>query len=255
MNTIPSSASRNRLTILDTIRGFTLCSMILYHFLWDLVFIAGISMPWYHGTGAYIWQQCICRTFILLSGFCWSLGKHPLKRGSIVVACSFIISAVTCIAMPENRVLFGVLTLLGSSMLLLFPLDKLFAKIKRPPVLFVCLLLSFFLFELCRELPYGYFAGIKLPKALYANYFTAYLGFPASSFYSTDYFALLPWFPLFVAGYFLFRLLSSMNLLAGEGLKKDYLPPFTFIGRHSLFIYLLHQPILYGITLFIMNLI
>ena len=57
----------------------------------------------------------------LLSGYCWSLGRRHLRRGLTVFAAGALVSAVTLIAMPENAVRFGVLTLLGSASLLLIP--------------------------------------------------------------------------------------------------------------------------------------
>ena len=51
--------------------------MIAYHACWDLVYLFHADWDWYRGTGAYIWQQSICWTFILLSGFCFSLGRRP----------------------------------------------------------------------------------------------------------------------------------------------------------------------------------
>ena len=72
---------RRRYQTLDTLRGVTIVSMILYHACWDLVWIFGADWPWYRSDGAYLWQQSICWTFILLSGYCWSLGRHRLRRG------------------------------------------------------------------------------------------------------------------------------------------------------------------------------
>ena len=53
---------------LDTLRGVTLVSMMAYHACWDLVYIFGMDWDWYGSFGAYLWQQSICWTFILLSG-------------------------------------------------------------------------------------------------------------------------------------------------------------------------------------------
>ena len=103
-----------RYHLLDSLRGLTLISMILYHGTWDLVYLYGVDWQWYHGTLAYAWQQSICWTFILLSGFCWNMVRHHLMRGLMVFGGGAIITLVTLIAMPENRVVFGVLTLLGS---------------------------------------------------------------------------------------------------------------------------------------------
>ena len=56
---------------LDTIRGLALVNMILYHLSWDQVYMFGADWDWYRSDGAYVWQQGICWTFILLSGYCF----------------------------------------------------------------------------------------------------------------------------------------------------------------------------------------
>lgn len=246
MNQADASPTSRRLSLLDEIRGLTLISMILYHFLWDLVYIAGFSIPWYHGTGAYIWQQSICRTFIFLSGFCWSLGRHPLKRGLTVWLSGGLVTLVTLVFLPENRVVFGVLTLIGSAMLLMIPVDRLLGRLKSFPGIVFLMGLSYFLFLLFLH------GDPLLPRGLYRGWFSAWLGFPAADFYSTDYFPLLPWFFLFLTGYLFHRLCASRELLRAAFLRKNHLPPAAFIGRHSLLIYLLHQPVLYGITMLMM---
>lgn len=252
----PEKQADSRYALLDEIRGLNLASMILYHFLWDLVFIAGIEIPWYTGTAGHIWQQSICWTFIFLSGFCWSLGRHRLKRGLTVFLAGGLVTAVTLAVMPQNRVVFGVLTLLGSSMLLMIPLDRLFAGIKDRRALTGCLIASIALFILFLPINNGFIgAGTKLPGALYADWLSTYFGFPMRSFYSADYFALLPWFILFLGGYFCYRVLLSANEEQGAAfrpftsfLRTSAVPLAAFAGRRSLLIYLLHQPVLYGIT-------
>ena len=62
---------RRRIAALDALRGLTLLSMIAYHTCWDLVYLFRMDWEWYRGTGAYIWQQSICWTFILLSLIPW----------------------------------------------------------------------------------------------------------------------------------------------------------------------------------------
>ena len=113
---------RRRYQVLDTIRGLALVSMILYHASWDMVYMFGADWPWYHGFAAHVWQQSICWTFILLSGYCWSLGRRQLRRGLTVFLCGALITAVTWFFMPGNLVYCGVLTLLGASSMLLVPL-------------------------------------------------------------------------------------------------------------------------------------
>jgi uncharacterized membrane protein len=217
--------------------------------MWDLVYIAGIKVSWFSGKGAHIWQQSICWTFILLSGFCFSLGRKPLKRGLTVFAGGALVSVVTCIAMPDSRILFGVLTCLGSCMILLALIEKWVKKIPNA----AGLIGSFAAFAVLRNVSGGSLGFenwviCQLPEGLYRNYFTAYLGFPQRGFYSTDYFPLIPWFFLFLTGFFLFRILDSKNL-NGRLFSRGQIPVLNWLGRNSLLVYLLHQPILYGLCL------
>ena len=236
-----------RLAGLDTIRGITLLSMMLYHTCWDLVFLFGKKIPGYSGLGGYVWQQSICWTFILLAGFCWSLGHHHLKRGLIVFGSGILITFVTLLAMPESRVIFGVLTLIGSCMLLLIPMEKLLLKLRTE----IGLAGSFLLFLLFRNVNTGYLGFenwniLKLPDGFYENLFTTYLGFPQKGFFSADYFSLLPWFFLFLTGFYLYPLVQKNHMM--EKLFSWRVPGFDVIGRHSLLIYLLHQPAVFGIS-------
>lgn len=237
---------KKRYDILDSLRGLTLISMIFYHTMWDIVYIYGVDAPWYESEAAYIWQQSICWTFILLSGFCWSMGRRHLKRGLIVLGLSVIISAVTILVMPESRILFGVLSLIGTAMLVMIPLDKLLKKVNP----YIGIAVAFALFVVTRNVPSGTLGFedwhlMWLPEGLYSNLFTAYLGFPDSAFFSTDYFPVLPWMFLYITGYFLYHIFRRRDWL--KRLTRRGVAPLSFMGRHSLIIYALHQPIVYGV--------
>ena len=108
---------KKRYSLLDTIRGMVLVSMVIYHAVWNCVYIYGKVWSWYQSKGAYIWQQSICQTFILLSGFCFCLGRNPWKNGLRVFGSGLIVTTATCLVMPQNRVVFGVLTCIGSCIL------------------------------------------------------------------------------------------------------------------------------------------
>lgn len=251
-------AASPRYPILDNLRGITLTSMILYHAVWDLVYIFGVPWDWFGSFGAYLWQQSICWTFILLSGFCQGLARsgeaaskdavrslRAAKNGLTIFGAGLLVTAVTLVFMPAERVVFGVLTLIGSSMLLLTFMRGLLTRI--PPA--VGLAAGFLLFAFVKGVNGGWLGFfdvgiVSLPRWLYANLFTAFLGFPTADFYSTDYFSLLPWFFLFLTGYFLCRFLSRKGKMRLPAQRP--LPLFAFMGRHSLVIYLLHQPIVYG---------
>lgn len=242
-----------RLHLLDAFRGFLMLNMIAYHGMWNLVYLFGVKVGWYAGTPKYLWQQFICWSFILLSGFCWNFSRNHLKRGLLVFGGGAVVSLVTCVLMPENRILFGVLTCIGSCMILMIPAEKWAKKVPAAAGLAG----SFLLFLLLRNCPKGNLGFEKwivcqLPRWLYRNNLTAYLGFPQPGFFSTDYFSLIPWIFLFVAGYYLHRVLEEKNL--NEKLfARGNVPVLNWIGRHSLIVYLLHQPILYGLGMLIFS--
>ena len=242
---------KTRLHLLDALRGFLIVHMIAFHGMWNLVYLFGVKADWYSGTPKYIWQQFICWSFILLSGFCWSMSRNHLKRGLLVFGGGAVVSLVTCLLMPENRILFGILTCIGSCVLLMIPLEKMLRRIPSG----IGAAVSFAVFALLRNCNKGTlgFEGFEictLPDTLYCGHLTAFLGFPPRDFFSTDYFSLLPWFFLFLTGYFLFQITSKHGW--NEKLfARGQFPFLNWIGRHSLIVYLLHQPVLYGLGILI----
>ena len=263
-----------RYHVLDFFRGIVVISMLVYHTVWDLVNIAGFSWDWYDSAAAYVWQQSICWSFILLSGFCWSLGSHHLRRGLIVTAASALVSAVTIFIMPDEGVIFGVLTLIGISMLIMIPFDMFvelisggrsnilkgtvrhrLVRIRNAAVSAAGTAIFAILFFITRnagrgELGFESFKIAALPDSLYINLVTAFFGFPGEGFYSSDYFPLIPWLFLFILGYFIFRLFAHADLIYVFS-GKDGKNIVSFMGRHSLIIYLLHQPVIYAVIMLI----
>ena len=236
-----------RYELLDSLRGLVLVSMILFHTCWDLVYIFGIKWGWYKEAGAYIWQQRICWSFILLSGFRWPLGKRHLKRGLLVLSAGGVISLITVVFMPENRVIFGVLTMLGTCTLIMIPLERLFRRIPSLAGFAVMVLL----FVGTKNVNRGYLGFeewnfFRLPQFLYRGGFMTFLGFPEPGFYSTDYFSLFPWLFLFLSGYFIYRMMKGKKDLL-QKYFVDGFKPFSFLGKHSLSIYMAHQPLIFGL--------
>ena len=232
---------------IDNIRAIAMISMIIFHAVWDLVYLYGMDWEWYRSDMAFVWQQSICWTFILLSGFCWSFSKNPLKQGLIVSAGGLIVTAVTLIFSYNSRVIFGVLNLIGASALLMIPLKKWFEKMPAVAGFFAMFLLFGFTYGINdRHLGFFGLELIELPWDLYKNLFTTFLGFPEIWFYSSDYFSLLPWTFLYFAGYFLYRMWKEGEIPGANCLDRK-LPVLTWLGKHSLIIYMLHQPVIFGI--------
>lgn len=238
--------NQKRYAGLDCLRGINLISMILYHGTWDLVYIFGLDWKWFQSDFAYFWQQSICWLFILLSGFCWNFGRKKWRRGLTVFAAGCIITIVTKLFMPSGVIIFGILTLLGSCMLLMILLDKWFVHQNRE----IGVVVAFILFVVTRNVNYGYLGFenwnlLRVPESWYLNDFTTYLGFMKPGFFSADYFSVIPWFFLFMTGYFLYGIMMKGNLL--EKVETGKYRWLEWLGRHSLLVYMLHQPLVFAI--------
>lgn len=245
MPKIPKRETK-RYYLIDSIRGLAIINMIFYHLIFDLVYLYNFNWIWFKGIYAFIWEQGICWTFIIISGMSQNLSHHPYRDFFIIFFSGVLVSVVTYLFSPEVVIYFGILSLLSVSILLLTVLKKYFSKID-PYIGFVIFII---LFVVTRNINFGYlgfgeFNFYKLPDFLYPQtpgWIQTFIGFTPHSFYSSDYFSLVPWFFLFVVGFYLFRVLNkSRNSYI---LKKKGNRYLAFLGRHSLLIYLLHQPII-----------
>jgi len=238
---------KDRYTLIDILRGLAVIAMIVYHTMWDLVYVHGLALGNWADRPLWrvLFQAAIRWSFVLLSGFCFQMGKKHWKRGLTVFGGGVIITLVTMVVMGDYAIHLGVLTFLGSAMLLTIPAHKLFKNIPC----WLGFAVSLGLFLVTEHLALGY-VGIGtyryyLPFGLYANYFTAWLGMPSWSFYSADYVPLFPWLFMFWMGYFAYSAFKKWNWL--KALSCVRCKPLEWIGRNALLIYMLHQPVVYGV--------
>lgn len=238
---------KERYYLLDALRGATLVSMILYHAAFDLVEMYGVEISWFWDTPGYLWQQSICWTFILLSGFSWRLGHHPLKRGGLIFLCGLVITAVTVVFMPSERIFFGILTFTGTAMLVMAGLHPFLQKCPQA----AGLLFSAAAFFLTRNINSGawgfeFLSFGKVPESFYHGIFMTALGFPYKGFFSGDYFSFFPWFFLYLCGYFLYGILMSQKEVRQLLMRR--VPVLEWIGKHTLPIYMAHQPVILAVA-------
>ncbi len=219
---------KSRIWELDAFRGVCILGMVIVHLLYDLN--SAYHIPALQASRLYRfaldWGAVL---FILLSGICATLGRHPIRRGLTVFAGGLICSFATWLlyrlglAHKSLIIYFGILHCLGVCMLL-WPLAK------RLPG-FLLLLLG---------------AILCIPSAAAGTWWTMPLGFPPPNFASSDYFPLLPNLGYFLIGSSLGKYLYSRKttLFPNVNTRNPLITAFTFIGRHALLVYLLHQPVI-----------
>lgn len=243
-----SKTTHKRLQQIDILRGLTVLSMVAYHFTWDLVHLVKYPVSWFYELPGILWQQSICWSFILISGYSISLSlnrkectssdtQHKMQpakssttrsilqstmqsamqsgvlRGLRLVCFGALITVASFFVFPLQPIYFGVLTLLGSAAVLTAVLYPALKRLNPSPGL----LLSFVLFAITYGIGDGFFGFfglplVKLPNVLYQNLTTAYFGLPFVGFRSADYYPLFPWIFLFLTGFFLQGVLERKTL-------------------------------------------
>ena len=241
-------AEDRRYYLIDALRGLALVNMLGYHFLYDVNVVYGRDPEYFLRPAVHVWQQYICWSFILIAGLSFHWGKrHNLRRGLFLNACGLAVTLVTLIALPSEAIWFGILNFMGCAVLLTVPLEKGLRNVSPAWGLAVC----FLLFLLLKHVDSGYVGFgpflYRLPAGLYRFRILAPLGFPDPAFRSSDYFPMLPWYLLFLCGWFLGRLLEQSKALQRAARIK--IPFLSAAGRRTIWVYLLHQPVCYLVAL------
>ena len=223
-----------RIWELDALRGLALLGMMGIHFVYDLVDLFGV-WNWQQPAWYLFFKNNYGAVFFLISGISATLGSHPVKRGAQVFLCGFLCTGVTLamyllgFAGKGIIIYIGVLQCLGLCMML-WPLFR-----RCPDRGLVALGLAMTI------------AGWYLRTQAFPFWLLTPLGFAPYGFTSSDYFPLLP-----NLGYFLLGAVVGKRAYAGrKSLFPRETPPLGFLrwlGRHSLMIYLLHQPVLAAIV-------
>ncbi|MCL2301578.1 MAG: DUF1624 domain-containing protein [Firmicutes bacterium] len=233
---MPETASHPRYALLDELRGAAIILMVVYHAFYLLAFVFGsrAGRTLFDFMGPV--QPFIAGTFILLCGVCCRFSRSNLRRGLKLAGAAALVTLAT-LAMKlfgvDEVIRFGVLHFLACAVLLFALLERLPGKLPPLPQIIIFAAL-FFVWR---------FVPPPLPPT---DFFPLYaLGFPSSVLRSADYFPLLPWIFLFLAG-------TAIGIYAKQGrfprwCVKSRVPALAWLGRHSLLIYLLHQPLLFGV--------
>lgn len=241
--------NKTRYSLIDSLRGLALVNMLAFHFLYDYFVMYGLQPYWPVHPYVVIWERFICVSFILISGISLNFSTHPYRRGIIINLFGLVITAVTAIVMPNQIIIFGILNLIGCSMIVTQALRRLLEKINPFAGAAASFLLFAFFYGVSRQYV-GFFEVrlLELPNALYrTNYFAAF-GIHNKKFFSTDYFPLFAWMFLFICGFFLWKAVCALHWERFFSIK---IPVLNIIGKYTLWIYMIHQPVLIGICFLI----
>jgi len=235
-----------RFVELDLLRSFAIVGMVFLHILWDLDYFEILPL----NRDIYRFQVIIPLVFFLLVGICLAVGRNkregqPIEqqkayharlvlRGLKIFSIGMLFTTVTMLAMPDRPIIFGVLQFIGLSIILSIP----FLRLRSFNVLFAALFILA-----------GFVAGgivVESPTALHLA-----IGLHQANVWehTIDYFPLLPWFGVTLFGVALGNFLYCGNerrFKMPDFSERKPVAAFSWLGRHSLAIYVLHQPVIAG---------
>ncbi len=226
----------------DNLRGLAIIMMVTYHFIFDLTFFGIFPFNIYSG---FLWYfaRITAVTFIFVMGLSLTLSysraeiigdkkagsfEKYLKRGLKIFSLGLGVTLVTWIFIPSEFIIFGVLHFIGIAIIISYPLIKSKNLNLYLGIFFILV-------------------GTYLGNFTFNFNWLLWLGFIPQNFQTVDYFPIFPWFGVVLLGLYFGRILYKnyqRQFKFPDISERHVVRGFSFLGKNSLLIYLIHQPII-----------
>ncbi len=223
-----------RLKAIDALRGSAILAMIAYHFCYDLRYYGVLTADFEHSPFWLTARSSILSSFLLLAGISLVLAvranSSPAKfwrHIGIIAFCAVAVSAGSYALFPRTFIWFGVLHAIAVSLVLARPL------VAHPALAFALGVAVIV-------------AGVGFAHSDFNRLPLAWIGFMTVKPATEDYVPLFPWTGVLLLGVALGDTLYRRNWSAVAGAQR-WPAWLAFLGRHSLAVYMLHQPLLIGV--------
>ena len=231
-----------RILWIDVIRGISILAMVTFHFAFDLMYFGFAKSDLIYQPDWRLFERMIAFSFLFIAGLSlsithrsWINWKSFFRRYGVTAICAVLISIVTYILFNNDMIRFGILHAISVSGLV----GLLLLKLNSLSLFFLAVLL--------------FLLNLFIPQPLEGDYFWQWLIYTTETPNSLDYRPIIPWVTPFILGMASYQLFKKWDLLeVNNTITHNELSILCWLGRNSLIIYLIHQPILFvGFLLFL----
>jgi len=218
---------------LDALRGVAIVAMVVYHFCFDLRYFGVARWDFEHDIRWLAARTLILSSFLLIAGISAALARRDPaadarwpRHVAVIGGAALLVTAASAMMFPRSFIWFGVLHAIALSLLLARPLvDRPRAAVAAGVIVIA--------------------AGVMLSSQHFDNRMLGWLGFMTGKPMTEDYVPLFPWSGVLFLGIAAGHALVASNFAMLAPLAR--MPrALRFLGRHSLAVYLVHQPLLLG---------
>jgi uncharacterized membrane protein len=224
--------------LIDALRGASIVMMFAYHFSFDLNYFGVVRQNFYRDEFWIVARGCILGSFLVLVGISLALAtRHGLRwqayctRLVQIAACAIVVSIGSYLMFPASWIYFGVLHFIAVASVL----GTAFARLAWANLAIGAVLIAI---------------GMSTALPLFDHPWLSWFGLMTHKPVTEDYVPLLPWFGVVLIGMFIGKRIfgdalqsPALQWRAGGPIGR----PLAWAGRHSLIIYMVHQPVLIGV--------
>ena len=232
--TVAQGAAASRVIAIDALRGAAICAMIAYHFSFDLNWFGVFRADFNRDLLWLSLRASIVTSFLLLVGVSLVLAQRARisthrywRRIALISACALLVTAGSYFIFPRTFITFGILHCIAASSILAWPL------VSRPLVALI--------------VGGGVIAiGTQLQLPVFDQPWLNWVGLMTHKPATEDYVPLLPWLGVVCIGITVGGWLDAREYRPLQGIARRAPAWLNWLGRHSLLVYMVHQPLLLG---------